>query len=80
MLSFLGKGDAPGLLYLDVPALYTVHVGVCQWRRFLLGGGLGEVTKGTAGQIKPTQQSLNLLKAFRGGSELILIFHAEIRL
>lgn len=44
------------------------------------GGGLGEVTKGTAGQIKPTQQSLNLLKAFRGGSELILIFHAEIRL
>lgn len=43
-------------------------------------GGQGEVTKGTAGQIKPTQQSLNLLKAFKGGSELILIFHAEIRL
>lgn len=44
------------------------------------GGGLEEVTKGTAGQIKPTQQSLNRLKTFRGGSELILIFHAEIRL
>lgn len=40
--------------------------------------GAGEVTKGTAGQIKPTQQSLNLLKAFKGGSELILVFHAEI--
>lgn len=36
------------------------------------------MTKGTAGQIKPTQQSFNLLKAFKGGSELILIFHAEI--
>lgn len=45
-----------------------------------VGGGLGEVRKGTAGQIKPTQQSLNLLKAFKGRSELILIFHAGIRL
>lgn len=80
MLSFLGKGGAPGLLNLDVPAVYTVHVRECQWRRFLPGVGLGEVTKGAAGQIKPTQQSLNLLKAFKGGSELILIFHAEIRL
>lgn len=60
-----------------MPGVYTVHVRVCQWRRFLPGVGLGEVTKGAAGQIKPTQQSLNLLKAFKGGSELILIFHAE---
>lgn len=79
MLSFLGKGDAPGLLYLDVPAVYTVLGRVSQWR-LLPGVGLGEVTKGAAVQIKPTQESLNLLKAFKGGSELVLIFHAEIRL
>lgn len=43
-------------------------------------GGLGEVAKGTAGQINPTQESLNLLKAFKGRSELVLIFHAKTRL
>lgn len=68
------------MLRVSVPAVYTVLVRVCQWRRFLPGVGPGEVTKGAAGQIKPTQESLNLLKAFKGGSELVLIFHAEIRL
>lgn len=40
--------------------------------------GLGELAKGTAGQINPTQESLDLLKAFKGRSELILIFPAKI--
>lgn len=35
---------------------------------------------GTTRHINPTQESLNLLKAFKGRSELILIFHAKIRL
>lgn len=35
---------------------------------------------GTTRHINPTQESLNLLKDFKGRSELILIFHAKIRL
>lgn len=40
--------------------------------------GLGELAKGAAGQINPTQDCLDLLKAFKGRSELILIFPAKI--
>jgi len=36
------------------------------------------VAEGTAGHINPTQESLNLLKAFQGRSELILIFPAKV--
>lgn len=53
-----------------------MHVGVFQWRRLLLG----QVAKGTARYLKPMQESLNLHKAFKGRSELILMFHAKIRL
>lgn len=40
--------------------------------------GLGEVAKGTARRLNPMQESLNLYKAFKGRSELILMFHDKI--